>query len=59
MDACVFVNRSDRWPEEVMCATFGAPFVGIDLVYENKWEHRFLYIVRTGCALTAYCQARE
>ncbi len=33
-----------------MCATFVAPFVGnealADLVYEKKWEHRFLHIVR-------------
>lgn len=48
--ACVSASKSDRWPEEVVCATFGAPFMGnkalADLVYENKWDHRLLHIVR-------------
>ncbi len=32
-----------------MCATFGAPFVGndvlADLVYDKGWQHTFLHVV--------------
>ncbi len=43
------MSREKDWPTEVMCTTFGAPFVGNDVLGDEvehlKWQNAFLHVV--------------
>ena len=43
------MRRQEGWPKEVMCTTFGAPFVGNDVLGDEverlEWQNAFLHVV--------------
>ena len=43
------MSREKDWSEEVMCTTFGAPFVGNDVLGDEverlQWQNAFLHVV--------------
>ncbi len=43
------MSREEDWPKKVMCTTFGAPFVGNDVLGDEverlQWQNAFLHVV--------------